>query len=300
MGFTITNGILKKYVPDSNRSKVVIPDGVTAIKPRAFENCYHLESVVIPSTVTSIGAGAFRNCARLQDINIPETVGFIGHYAFLNCVSLYQIAISSNTIKVEKGAFEGCFRVWDVTVPNLDVFASLELSSARKVILTKKIEKCSVAGVQNCYSLESIRFSTGKEYGLGSVDMKRFSGYEPLVNARQIMMWLLVENFAVIPLGGRFQTVAEYFVASENESAKAFIKSNFTKTIKSLIDERNLETIQQLAEYGGFFTKRNIDKLIEYAIESAQNGGSLEIQLYLTDFKAQNIGFVDAEKRLKL
>ena len=64
--------------------------------------------------------------------------------------------------------------------------------------------------------------------------------------------------------------------------------------------KKKLETIQQLAEYGGFFNKRNIDKLIEYAIDSVQKGGSLEIQLYLMDFKANQIGFVDAEKKLKL
>lgn len=299
MGFTITNGILKKYVPDSNRSKVVIPDGVTAIKPRAFENCYHLESVVIPSTVTSIGAGAFRNCARLQDINIPETVGFIGHYAFLNCVSLYQIAILSNTIKVEKGAFEGCFRVWDVKVPTLNLIPSLGLSQIRTITLTEKMTEVRADSLTECYWLQNIRFANGKDF---TVNMERFSGYQGLsgVSAREIRFSLFSGDYIAVPLGGRFQTVAEYFLASEDETAKAFIKSNFTKTIKLLIDEGNLETIQQLAEYGGFFTKRNIDKLIEYSIESAQKGGSLEIQLYLTDFKAQNIGFVDAEKRLKL
>ena len=141
MGFIINNGILKKYVSDSNRVKIVIPEGVTAIKPRAFENCYHLESVVIPSTVTSIGAGAFRNCARLQDINIPETVKTIGHYAFLNCVSLYQIAIPTNTIKIESGAFEGCFMLWDLTVPDMSVYSSLGLSSVTTLIFSEKVER---------------------------------------------------------------------------------------------------------------------------------------------------------------
>ena len=300
MGFIITNGILKKYQPDSNRSKIVIPEGVTAIKPRAFENCYQLESVLIPDTVTSIGAGAFRNCARLKDVNIPASVKIIGRYAFLNCVSLYQIAIPTSTIKIEGNAFEGCFRIWDVAVPDTRVFASLELSEVRTIIFTKDLVECDVETLKKCYMLEKVRFANGKEFSLASIDMNRFQGYMPLVDAHQIMMWLLAENFTIIPLGGRFQTVADYFLASENEGAKAFIKSNFTKTIKLLIDEKKLETIQQLAEYGGFFNKRNIDKLIEYAIDSVQKGGSLEIQLYLMDFKANQIGFVDAEKKLKL
>lgn len=319
MGFIINNGILKKYVSDSNRVKIVIPEGVTAIKPRAFENCYRIESIFIPSTVTSIGAGAFRNCERLQDINIPETVKTIGHYAFLNCMSLHQIAIPTNTVKIESGAFEGCFMLWDLTVPDMSVYSSLGLSSVTTLIFSEKVEQFTnsdISILENSRTLQKIRFLDGREITLNggratmilpntntfTINMEYFkdSDGKYFESPDMIRSALLTGEYIPIWVGGRLQTVAGYFFASGDERAKAFIKSNFTKLVRTLIDEKNLEYIQKLAEYGGFFNKRNIDKLIDYAIASAQNGGSLEIQLYLMDFKANNIGFADTDKKLKL
>ena len=318
MGFTITNGILKKYTPDANRTKIVIPDGVTAIKPRAFENCSRIESIVIPDSVTSIGAGAFRNCARLAEVVIPESVKSIGHYAFLNCVSLYSIAIPASVVKIENGAFEGCFRIWDVTVPSVDMLASLEFSEIRTLIFSKEIESFTDYDfriLESLKSLRKIRFLDGREIAISNnhstmifpntksftINMEYFKNSDGTYfeTPSMIREALLSGEYIPIWVGGRLQTVAGYFLASGDEKAKAFVKSNFTKTIRAFIDENNLDCIQQLAEYG-FFNKRNIDKLIEYAIESAQNDGSLEIQLYLMDFKANNIGFADAEKKFKL
>ena len=50
--FQIKDGCLEKYLGQD--AAVVIPDGVTSIGTRAFDDCANLTSVVVPAGVTSI------------------------------------------------------------------------------------------------------------------------------------------------------------------------------------------------------------------------------------------------------
>lgn len=50
------------YLNGEEVKDLVIPDGVTAISDKAFENCLSLTSVTIGNSVTSIGASAFLSC----------------------------------------------------------------------------------------------------------------------------------------------------------------------------------------------------------------------------------------------
>ena len=77
--------------------KSVIPDGVTAIGPRAFENT-QIANIQIPETVKSIGYSAFQSCRYLTELVIPEGVEIINNNAFSNCERLVSIDFPS-TIK---------------------------------------------------------------------------------------------------------------------------------------------------------------------------------------------------------
>lgn len=76
---------------------LVIPNGVTEIKPFAFQNCTQLTSVTIPSTVTTIGDKAFRYCENLKTVNIPNSVKNINDQAFFNCSALTDINFDGTT-----------------------------------------------------------------------------------------------------------------------------------------------------------------------------------------------------------
>lgn len=56
---------LIKYVPQSEETNIIIPDGVIEILPFAFENCTTISSVRIPSSVRRIKAFAFAGCTSL-------------------------------------------------------------------------------------------------------------------------------------------------------------------------------------------------------------------------------------------
>ncbi len=68
-----------------------IPDKVTVIGSRAFEDCIDLKEVTIPDSVTEIGFQAFSGCSSLEVVTIPDSVTEIGHYAFEGCVSLRTV-----------------------------------------------------------------------------------------------------------------------------------------------------------------------------------------------------------------
>ena len=58
-------------------TSVTIPDSVTSIGVRAFQNT-SLTSVTIGNGVTSIGDGAFTDCGSLTSVTIPDSVISIG------------------------------------------------------------------------------------------------------------------------------------------------------------------------------------------------------------------------------
>lgn len=92
-----SNATTKLYVNGKIVTDLVIPEGVTEIKPFAFQNCTQLTSVTIPSTVTTIGDKAFRYCENIKTVNIPNSVKNINDQAFFNCSALTDINFDGTT-----------------------------------------------------------------------------------------------------------------------------------------------------------------------------------------------------------
>ncbi len=78
----------------SAEGDVVIPEGVTTIGYKAFDDCSSLSSVVIPEGVTTIEDKAFDGCSSLNSVVIPEGVTTIGDGAFCGCHKLMQFIVS--------------------------------------------------------------------------------------------------------------------------------------------------------------------------------------------------------------
>ena len=130
-----------------------IPNSVTEIGVRAFEDCTSLISVTIPNSITEIGYDAFYGCTSLTSVNIPNSVTEIGDGAFCGCTGLKKINVNSqnpsytskdgvlyskdmktliqypcaktgtfaipNTVRtIEDGAFAECAGLTGVTIPN--------------------------------------------------------------------------------------------------------------------------------------------------------------------------------------
>ena len=103
----------------------VIPNTVTQIGSRAFQQCTSLTSITIPNNVTSINDNAFNNCSNLSSLILPNTLTNIGSNSFANCTSLTTFAIP-NGVTTVSGVFYLCTGLTSVSIPasvsNIDDF----------------------------------------------------------------------------------------------------------------------------------------------------------------------------------
>ncbi len=114
-----SRGISDMTDADGNAVKGIayeIPEGVEAIRTKAFYKCSELREITLPSTLKSIEEKAFFRCSisavalpdtleiigkdaftytALCEIAIPASVKEIGDYAFYNCTSLLKIDVLS-------------------------------------------------------------------------------------------------------------------------------------------------------------------------------------------------------------
>ena len=176
------SGVFRK----SRVTSVVIPEGVTSIGWRAFEECESLTSVTIPESVTYIGEWAFCGSA-LTSVTIPN--GIIGTYAFRDCKKLRSLTLGEGVTEIGKGAFSDS-GVTSVRLPTslktvgesvfywCNSFASVELPEGLTVIPTihspvlKSVRIPSTVkiaqGFGGCTALSTVELSEGVitiEYG---------------------------------------------------------------------------------------------------------------------------------------
>ena len=86
----------------------------------------------------------------------------------------------------------------------------------------------------------------------------------------------------------KYMFVTQIFLNTAQPEAEAYIKKNAMKIIKWLIDIEDHATMKGLFESGKFVTKRNIMKFVDHSIEHTQNGGDMQIQAYIMDYKNEH------------
>ena len=112
--YQIINSVLEQYRGPGG--DVFVPEGVTRIDDKAFEDCRSLNSIMIPEGVTSIGNWAFDGCSSLTNVAIPDSVTNIGYGAFKNCHNLTSIILPNKLTSIESDTFAGCWNLQSVTL----------------------------------------------------------------------------------------------------------------------------------------------------------------------------------------
>lgn len=106
------------YINNTEVFEIVIPQGITSIKPFTFYGGSYITSISIPSSIISIGCNAFGNCTSLTSLSIPEGVNTIGEAAFEGCSKLSSINIPSGLSSISDGTFFGCKNLRSIEIPN--------------------------------------------------------------------------------------------------------------------------------------------------------------------------------------
>lgn len=151
----------------------IVPNGVTKIGERAFEECSGLISVNIPNSVTSIGRDAFKGCDNLKKVELnnnaivskdnhngaptPITSYFgtqveecvlgddvksIGYHAFFNCENLTSVQMSNSITSIGEAAFHSCHKLTSVK-------------------MSDNLTSIGQFAFNNCYYLTSITIPSG-------------------------------------------------------------------------------------------------------------------------------------------
>ena len=138
-----------------------IPNSVTSIGVRAFNECFRLTTITMPNSVTEIGARAFANCHKLTDITIPDSVTSIGERAFLWCFSLSTVTIPNSVTTIEKRAFSGCgvpAVIISDGVTSIGEGAFLDCESLEEIVIGNSVKSIGAEAFCRCEMLTDIRF----------------------------------------------------------------------------------------------------------------------------------------------
>jgi len=99
--------------PEFKQGEYVVPNRVTSIGDRAFEECKSLTSVMIPHCVTSIGNDAFIGCKKIISPIYNDSV-----FAFLPTSYMGEYVIPPGIKRIAGGAFNGCSKLTSIEIPN--------------------------------------------------------------------------------------------------------------------------------------------------------------------------------------
>ncbi len=203
--FEMDGSTVRKY--RGKDVNVVIPEGVTSIKAKAFKGKKKIESVAIPSSVTAIAASAFEGCENLNSITvddgnkkyrsinncivdyknktlifgcndsvIPENgIEKIGNGAFYKCDKIEHAIIPRGVKAIGKSAFEGCTGLKTVTFPEgletIGDSAFNECMNLETVVLHAGLKEIGEHAFDNCENITDLKLPQGlKRIGAFSFD----------------------------------------------------------------------------------------------------------------------------------
>ena len=123
--FIFSNGVLFRYIGNAPIAR--IPNGVTVINDKSFENQRGIRAVVIPPSVKEIGKQAFANCKNLRyAFCLSNSIETIDDEAFYNCENLNEFTVSWACKIIGKRAFANCKSLISIKVSEYGIW-KLEL-----------------------------------------------------------------------------------------------------------------------------------------------------------------------------
>ena len=135
---------------DCKLKQVNIPESVTHIGDKAFEDCRYLEQIDIPESVISIGNLVFKGCWKLKQITIPHSIKQIGDNPFVAPCLLFSNSdrfIINNEMLIdlyEKRLISYFGKGKEVVIPEIVTkignYAFYDCDSIERIIIPHKIK----------------------------------------------------------------------------------------------------------------------------------------------------------------
>ena len=139
-------------------TKLVLPEGLQHIKPRAFKGCAALQNVNFPSTLFKIEDSVCEGCPSLRSIELPGSVTELGKRLFFGCTGLVNAKVDSKYISVEM--FEGCTALRNLTicggVESIDQYAFRGCTSLADVVIPEGVKEIGLNAFSRCTALTNV------------------------------------------------------------------------------------------------------------------------------------------------
>lgn len=147
-----------EYINREDITEVIIPDGVTLIGERAFNNCKNLKKLILSDSLIDISSSAFSGCENLEEIVLPKNIKKLGYRAFGDCKRLKRIIIPDGIEELEWGVFAGCENLEEIVLPNsikkIDKQIFLNCKKLTNVILPESITTLPDEFFRGCEKLD--------------------------------------------------------------------------------------------------------------------------------------------------
>ena len=203
--FEIWGGILTGYI--GNKSKVVIPESVTAIDKKAFAGRSDVTDIAIHDKVSSINGYAFsdtayynnernwkNNALYISDHLIKARNGLSGKYkiksgavtiadyAFINCDKLTEVVMPHSVTAIGEWAFYNCLRLNNAIISyntvSIGTGAFYNCQELKKILIPQNVKRIGGKAFSSCSSLTDA-VVVGN---INCIDEWTFSGCSSLAN----------------------------------------------------------------------------------------------------------------------
>ena len=212
--------------------------------------------------------------------DIPDTVTVIGERAFSECKQLLSVNIPESVTTIGYLAFENCTGLTSVTIP-------------RSVTHLATYPFYGCAGLTSV-TIRDIRFDEAVLR-----DFQEKWDYYPWEIINILMMSRPVFSFRLSFAEQKCPVAWTAFrLCPEDAENTAYVREHLEDMLRFLIDHNDAATLLTALQNGMLddLLPGCIDACIEYAIKQQ----ALEIQLLLTNYKHDKLGFTDLADQLKL
>ena len=107
------------YIENDNSGNLIIPEGITTVKMRAFQSnstTPYIKSIKFPKSLTTIGTLAF-SAIGVEELIIPATVTHIDAAAFEVAPKLISVIFEGTPISLSATTFQNSNAITDIYVP---------------------------------------------------------------------------------------------------------------------------------------------------------------------------------------
>ena len=246
------------------------------IDAEAFHACTALEQVQIPETVEQFGENVFYSVPWFR--RNPETFLILGRGILMAYRGkLSHVKIPENVRRIESHVFNVANRPDTMTLTDNVESMDLPYIPGLTLILQRKGH--------------SVKFKMDdKHYQAGRDETRVFEFWQNkhFVKRHQIFHEIKdpVYKFPIAILMHLTEPTDEFY--------EYYVNRNLTDLLQYMIEHNDLENLKEFTEKG-YINEKNIDDLLDIAIESSQHGGSLEIQIFLMEYKSSTIGYQSIE-----